>query len=90
MWLVSVWSAVVVEWAFLNPCWCDMSGILLVMVGRMIFSNVLAIGERSDIGRKEEPICGSLLGLGMGIILAVFQIWGIVFVFRAMLYIVVR
>ena len=43
----------------------------------MIFSSVLAMGERSDIGLYEVPIDGSLFGLGIGIILASFQMWGI-------------
>ena len=38
------------------------------------FPSVLAIGERKDIGRYGEPSAGSLFGLGMGMILASFQI----------------
>ena len=74
MWSVKVCRAVVVECAFLKPCWWDMNGMLFVIVGRIIFSKVLAIGESREIGRKEEPICGFLFGFGMGMILAVFQI----------------
>lgn len=44
-----------------------------VMKGRRVFSSVLAMGERRDIGRYDVPIPGSLFGLGMGIILASFQ-----------------
>lgn len=64
--------------------------MLLIISGRTIFSKVFAIGERSEIGRKEEPICVFLLGFGMGIIFAVFQICGIVLVFNDKLYIFVR
>ena len=51
----------------------------------MIFSNVLAIGEISAMGLYEVPIDVSLLGFGMGIILACFQMLGMVFVLSAML-----
>ena len=74
----------------MKPCWWAIAGMLFVISGRIIFSRILAIGESSEIGRKEEPICLSLLGLGIGIILAVFQICGMVLVLRAMLYICVR
>jgi len=64
--------------------------MLFVMCGNMAFSRVLAIGERSDIGRYEVPRLWSLFGLGMGMILAVFQICGMVFLVRARLYVFVR
>ena len=48
----------------------------------MVFSSVLAIGKRRDIGRYDEPNAGSLFGLVMGMILSRFQICGIVFVLR--------
>ena len=48
--------------------------MLFAMCGRMIFSSVLAIGERRDIGRYEDPIPASLEGLRIGTILASFQI----------------
>ena len=53
--------------------------------GSMNFSSVLAIGERRDMGLYEVPMDGSLLGLGIGIILASFLIWGIWFEFIARL-----
>ena len=90
IWLVRVCSAVVVEWACLKPCWWAIVGMLFVISGRIIFSRILAIGESSDIGRKEEPICLSLLGLGIGMIFDVFHICGMVLVLSAMLYICVR
>jgi len=49
----------------------------------MIFSRVLAIGERREIGLYDGPEPGSLLGLRIGTILASFQMWGIVLVLRA-------
>ena len=61
-----------------------------MILGRIIFSRVLAIGDSSEIGRKEEPICGFLFGFGIGMILAVFQICGMVLVFNDILYIFVR
>ena len=46
-----IWcSAVVVECCFLKPCCAVTFGMFSVMYGRMIFSNVLAIGERSEMG----------------------------------------
>ena len=59
--------------------------MLLVMCGSIIFSNVLAIGERSAMGLYDVPIEVSLFGFGIGIILACFQMLGIVFVLSAML-----
>ena len=57
--------------------------MLCVKCGSMSFSRVLAMGERSDIRLYEVPVDGSLFGLGIGIILASFQIWGIWFEFIA-------
>ena len=50
-----------------------------VKCGSMTFSSVLAMGERRDMGLYEVPMDGSLLGLGIGIIFASFQMWGIWF-----------
>ena len=63
---------------------------LSVMYGRIVFSRVLAIGERSEIGLYEEPWLESLFGLRIGLILAVFQIWGIAHSLTERLYIFVR
>ena len=78
-------NAVVVDLCCLKPCWCSGRVIFSVMCGRMIFSSVFAIGDRSAMGRYELPIDVSLLGLGMGIVFACFQMLGIVFVLSAML-----
>jgi len=40
----------------------------------MAFSSVLAIGESSEMGRYEDPMFGSLFGLGMGMTLASFHL----------------
>ena len=45
--------------------------------GSIILSNVLAMGESKEMGRYEVPIDGSLFCLGIGIIFASFQMWGI-------------
>ena len=50
-----------------------MFGIFCVICGKTIFSRVFAMGERSEIGLYEEPKLESLFGLGIGIILASFQ-----------------
>ena len=43
------------------------------------------MGDRRAMGRYDVPSVVSLCGLGMGIILAVFQMEGIVLVFSAVL-----
>ena len=50
IWLFIVFSAVVVECWGLKPCWCLIVGILSVISGNMIFSRVLAIGDRRAMG----------------------------------------
>ena len=90
MWLTMVYSAVTVECFDLKPCWLGFGGMFRVIFGRMIFSRSFAIGERRDIGRYEVPRLGSLLGLGIGIILAVFQICGMILRFMEELYMFVR
>ena len=54
--LFMLWSAVVVECFCLKPCWYSLFGMFCVMWGSMTFSSVLAIGDSSDIGRKEVPM----------------------------------
>ena len=49
------------------------------MSGSIIFSKVLAIGDRSDIGLYDVPMFGSLCGFRFVTIFASFHIWGIVF-----------
>ena len=53
--------------------------MLFTISGRIIFSRVFAIGERSEIGLYEEPRLGILSGLRFGIIFPSFQICGIMF-----------
>ena len=43
-------SAVVVEYPLLKPCWCGGGVMFAVMYGCMIFSSVLAMGNRREIG----------------------------------------
>ena len=40
-------SDVLVEWLLLKPCCVEMCGILFVMYGSRVFSNIFAITERS-------------------------------------------
>jgi len=54
-----------------------------VMCGRSAFSRVLAMGDKSEMGRYEVPRQGSLFGLGIGMILASFQIFGMTLELRA-------
>ena len=54
-----------------------------VMQGRRIFSSVLEIIERRDMGLYEVPLSMSLLDFGIGIMLANFHMCGIMLVLRA-------
>ena len=65
-------------------------GVFAVMYGRRLFSNVFAITERRDMGPYEVPLSVSLLGLGIGTMLANFHVLGIMFLLRAVLNILVR
>ena len=53
----------------------------------MLFSGVF---ERKDIGLYEVPLSRSLLGFGIGTMLANFHMCGIMLVFRAALNMLVR
>ena len=50
----------------------------------------LAITERRDMGLYEVPLSVSLLGFGIGTMLANFHVCGIMFLLRAVLNILVR
>ena len=54
------------------------------------FSRSLAVGDKREMGLLEEPWWGSLFGLGIGIIFANFQIWGMIFLLRERFSIFVR
>lgn len=73
VWLM-LCSAVSVEWLRLYPCCVAMSGMLSVMNGKSVFSNVLASVESSEIGLYEVPMLLSLLGFGIGMMLASFHV----------------
>ena len=68
--------AVVVDLPFLKPCWWFASGSASCRGCSIIASRVLAGGESSEIGRWLDPSSAGLLGFNKGIILAVFQIVG--------------
>ena len=53
-------------------------------------SPVFAITERRDMGLYEVPLSVSLLGFGIGTMLANFHVRGIMFLLRAVLNILVR
>ena len=71
--LLMLCSAVFVECLVLNPCCVVMSGMFCVMYGRITFSRVFAITDRRDIGLYDIPMLMSLLGLGIGMMLASFH-----------------
>ena len=62
-----------VECLVLNPCYVVMFGMLCVMYGRITLSSVFAITDRRDIGLYDVPMLMSLLGLGIGMMLANFH-----------------
>ena len=57
--------------------------MLVVIEGSVIFSSVLAMGDKSAIGLYEETDDGSLPDLWIGIILTVFQVVGMLFMLIA-------
>ena len=71
--LLMLCSAVLVECFVLNPCCVVMFGMFCVMYGRITFSGVFAITDRRDIGLYDVPMLMSLLGLGIGMVLASFH-----------------
>ena len=71
--LFSVCSAITVECCVLYPCCMGVFGMFAVMNGRRLFSSVFAITERRDMGLYEVPLSVSLLGFGIGTMLANFH-----------------
>ena len=69
-------SAVIVEWRFFKPCCVLICCMLFVMYGRRLFSRILTMTDRSEIGLYEVPMFMFLLSFGMGIMFANFHIWG--------------
>ena len=72
--LFSVSSAVTVECCVLYPCCMGVFGMFAVMSGRRLFSSVFAITEKRDMGLYEVPLSVSLLGFGIGTMLANFHV----------------
>ena len=61
-------SAMSVEWLLLKP-WCvEMCRMLFVMHGSSVFSSVLVITERSEMGLYDVPMFMSLFGFGIGMV----------------------
>ena len=81
--LFTVCSTVTVECCVLYPCCVGVFGMLAVMSGRRLFSSVFAITKRRDMGLYEVPLSMSLLGFGMGTMLANFHMCGIMLVFKS-------
>ena len=61
-----------------------------VMYGNSVFSRVLPMGDKGDMGWYFVPMLWFLFRFGMGMIVGCFQRWVIVLVLRAMLYMFVR
>ena len=56
--------AVLVEWLLLKPCCVEIRGMLFVMYGSSVFSSVLAITERSEMGLYDVPMFMFFWGVG--------------------------
>ena len=63
---------------------------VLALRERMLFSSVFAITERRDMGLYEVPLSMSLLGFGIGTMLANLHMCGIMLVLRAVFNMLVR
>ena len=81
--LFTVCRAVTVGCCVLYPCCVGVFGMFAVMQVRRLFSSVFAITERRDMGLYEVPLSMSLLGYGMGTMLANFHMCGILLVLGA-------
>ena len=88
--LFSVCSAVMVEGCVLYPCCVGVFGMSAVMQGRRLFSSILSITVRRDMGLDEVSLSISLLGFGMGTMLANFHMCDIMLVLRAVFNRIVR
>ena len=62
-----------IECSGLKLCWYG-AGIYLLMVGRIRDSKTFAAGQRSEMGRYENPWERSLSGFDIGMINDVFHI----------------
>ena len=71
--LLMLCSSGFVECLVLNPCCIVMFGMFCVIYGRITYSSVFAITDRRDIGLYDVPMFMSLLGLGIGMMLANFH-----------------
>ena len=76
MYVVNCSSAEVVECSDLKPCWSGAVKIYLLMVGRIRVYMTFAAGQRSEMGRYEDPWEVSLPGFGIGMINDDFHIAG--------------
>ena len=65
---------VTVECCVLYPCCMGVFGMFAVMYGRRLFSGVFAITGRRDMALYEVPLPVSLLGFGIGTMLANFHV----------------
>ena len=68
-----VCSAVLVEWLLLKPCCVEICGILYVMYGSSVFSNIFSITERSEMGLYDVPMFMSLFIFGIDMMFTSFH-----------------
>ena len=69
-------SRVDVECCGLKPCWASDNGMWWLMRFRTSLSSTFDGVHRRDMGLYEAGSVGDLLGLRIGRMLAVFQMWG--------------
>ena len=67
-------SAVLVEWLLFKSCCVEMCGMLFVMYGTSVFSNVFVITERSEMGLYDVPMFMSYFVFGIGMMFATFHV----------------
>ena len=83
-------SAVTVVCCVLYPGCVGVYSMFAVMYGRRLYSSVFAITERRDMGMYEVPLSMTLLGIGMGTMLASFHMGGILLVLKVVYNMLVR
>ena len=83
-------SALIVEWLLLKPCCVEMCGMLFVMYGSSVFSSILAITEKGEMGLYDVPMFMCLFGFGIGMMFVSFHVCGMMLLFSDVLHMLVR
>ena len=70
-----------VECCDLNPCWIGLKFKTGVIIARTRLSRTIKMFDRRDIEREEAAILMSLPGVRIGMMVAIFRIFGMALVF---------